>query len=108
MPGEQDCKRCVKENLPCAWVFEPGEVEDVDLEKRRRTLSSDGGEDRTPEKRPRNIEDLSVAPTFRYICPFFYRDPERWRKIHSCSGDGWEQFHRLKYVSTPLKRFNGS
>jgi hypothetical protein len=32
----------------------------------------------------------------RLACPYFKRNPRKYRKIHSCLGPGWVAIHRLK------------
>lgn len=42
----------------------------------------------------------------RFACPYFKRDPRKYRKHRSCVGPGWTAVHRVKYVpQTPYLHF---
>jgi hypothetical protein len=98
-PGEGSCKQCSKASVEstavvgCVW-----EYNDCDLDKRTRSQLSDCGEDRTPDdlKRIKKAEVAADDAKFTFLCPYFLRDSEKWRSVHSCSGDGWNKLHRLK------------
>jgi hypothetical protein len=34
----------------------------------------------------------------KFACPYFKRNPKKYRKWTSCPGPGWEEVHRVKYV----------
>jgi hypothetical protein len=35
----------------------------------------------------------------KFACPYFKRNPKKYRKWTSCPGPGWNEVHRVKYVS---------
>jgi hypothetical protein len=35
----------------------------------------------------------------KFACPYFKRNPKKYRKWTSCPGPGWDEVHRVKYVS---------
>jgi hypothetical protein len=53
------------------------------------------GGDGEPNKR-RKIKEPSDRSNHKYACPFFKRDPEKYKNYRSCPGPGWETVHRLK------------
>lgn len=34
----------------------------------------------------------------KFACPYFKRNPKKYRKWTSCPGPGWDEVHRVKYV----------
>jgi hypothetical protein len=54
---------------------------------------------RGDQKRPRISATKEGEP--RFACPFFKRDPSRYKDLRSCPGPGWTSIHRLKYVPGP-------
>jgi hypothetical protein len=36
--------------------------------------------------------------TGKFACPYFQRNPNKYRKWTSCPGPGWDEVHRVKYV----------
>jgi hypothetical protein len=38
----------------------------------------------------------------RFACPFFKRDPRKYRHCRGCTGPGWHSVHRLKYFVSRL------
>ena len=34
----------------------------------------------------------------KFACPYYKRNPEKYRKWTSCPGPGWDEVHRVKYV----------
>jgi hypothetical protein len=47
------------------------------------------------QKLDRTPKDGAVVST-RFACPFYKRDPEKYRNQRSCPGPGWDTVHRLK------------
>jgi ribosome modulation factor len=35
----------------------------------------------------------------KFACPYFKRNPKKYRKWTSCPGPGWDEVHRVKYAS---------
>ncbi|OCL08075.1 hypothetical protein AOQ84DRAFT_439822 [Glonium stellatum] len=63
------------------------------------SLSPGGNDENDRRKRPKlnspspNNED-SHSP--KYACPYFKRNPQRYRPRRACTGPGWEKISRLK------------
>lgn len=54
-----------------------------------------------PNKR-RNIAKPSESKqvnTLRFACPFYKRDPEKYKHWKHCPGPGWDTVHRVKYAT---------
>lgn len=54
---------------------------------------SDGEENEVPKTKRAKIETTEVK---RLACPFFKRDPQRYKDQSKCVGPGWPTVHRLK------------
>lgn len=56
----------------------------------------DGDEDRPRVKREKLSRDLSKL---RFACPYYKRNPAKYRTERTCTGPGWDNIPRLKYVT---------
>lgn len=70
------------------------------LRGRRGTNKSDSEEDRREkrakqQKRAEKRAEQAGKP--RYACPLYQHNPDE-NQFHSCSGEGFETIHRVKYV----------
>jgi hypothetical protein len=69
-------------------------------QKAYRSASSGDEEDKLRAKRGRNNDMARVNEPPRLSCPYFQRKPYRYGPIRACSGPGWPDIHRLKYVTS--------
>jgi len=58
-------------------------------------------DDRDRGKR-RKLIGAARKPGRKLACPYFRRDPQAFSDDKSCSGPGWPNIHRLKYVMARL------
>ena len=73
------------------------------LDNRKRRPEDEDGDDEgdgSNRKRPRQHDDDKEAP-LRLACPFFKKNPRRYRLSRSCPGPGWSTVHRVKYIYLP-------
>lgn len=51
------------------------------------------------KKAKRVLDTVGVAENGRrkFACPYFKRNPKKYRKWTSCPGPGWDEVHRVKY-----------
>jgi hypothetical protein len=61
----------------------------------------DAGDDSDHDGRRRRGKQAEKAEvggsTMKFACPYFQRNPKKYRKWTSCPGPGWEEVHRVKY-----------
>jgi len=59
---------------------------------------SGNDDDSEPGKRRkiRDPSDHSLSKNHKFACPFFKRQPEKYKSYRSCPGPGWDTVHRLK------------
>ena len=50
----------------------------------------------------RQKQALTASSMEKFSCPYFKRHPERHSIWTSCPGPGWDEVHRVKYVSSGL------
>jgi hypothetical protein len=90
LPGEKKCFQCFHKGSECVW--KPSSPEKL------RLVGSDNGGDLASEKKAKNTNQTDATTSIRFKCPFLWRNPDRWRKVHACSSGGWDQIHRLRYA----------
>jgi hypothetical protein len=72
--------------------------------KRKRAGQEDddndelGGDANGGNKSRRTKPTGSDAPTIKFACLFYKRNPVRYKTSRSCPGPGWDSVHRLKLV----------
>ncbi|KAL2158714.1 hypothetical protein VTH06DRAFT_4196 [Thermothelomyces fergusii] len=63
-------------------------------------LEADEGEDgdgrRKKSKRSPNAAGTGGRGSPKFACPYFKRNPKKYRKWTSCPGPGWDEVHRVK------------
>jgi len=65
---------------------------------RKRPPDDEDGDDEgdgSERKRPRRLEEAEEPP-LRLACPYFKKNPRRYRLSRSCPGPGWSTVHRVK------------
>lgn len=61
--------------------------------KRPANTEENGGSDKAPKPKKAKSEEAEVR---RLACPFFKRNPHRYKDQSKCVGPGWMTVHRLK------------
>lgn len=59
----------------------------------------DGNDDDGEPSKRRKVKDPSdhsLGKNHKFACPFFKRNPEKYKRYRSCPGPGWDTVHRLK------------
>lgn len=66
--------------------------------KRKPTDDEDDEEEKDGSKRRRTAGNTKVPDVCdrRLACPYFKRNPKKYRDFHPCLGPGWNSMHRLK------------
>lgn len=71
--------------------------------------TSTAPDDGDGDGRRKRAKKLSAAPKVeglkgekKFACPYYKRNPKKYRTWTSCPGPGWEEVHRVKYVVQPL------
>ncbi|KAI8265758.1 hypothetical protein K4K58_010753 [Colletotrichum sp. SAR11_239] len=57
-------------------------------------FDDDDRDDREPNRKKTKPDPESEKP--RFACPFYKRDPQRYKNHRACRGPGWSEMHRLK------------
>jgi hypothetical protein len=66
------------------------------------TIQEDGdgdGRRKKAKKTPSDTITVDRDANRKFACPYFKRNPNKYRKWTSCPGPGWEEVHRVKYVA---------
>ena len=64
---------------------------------RNGRMSPPAKEDAAPNKRRKDDSEYSEPePGPRFACPYFKRDPQKYRTHRTCPGPGWQTVHRVK------------
>ena len=71
--------------------------------KRKRTVgdwtdetNGEGDESEGQDDRPAKSTKQGAPGAPRFACPYFKRNPDKYRHERACSGPGWTSIHRLK------------
>lgn len=82
-------------------------IEPVDRQEHKTasTVPGDGDGDGR-RKRARKISSAPKGEGLKgekkFACPYYKRNPKKYRNWTSCPGPGWEEVHRVKYAVQPL------
>lgn len=73
-------------------------------EETSRNRGNGRGNGDDPNKRQKLVSDPKDGPSVstKLACPFYKRDPEKYRNQRSCPGPGWNTVHRLKSAASSL------
>lgn len=66
---------------------------------RKGTSKSDSEEEKRSDAAKKQRKAVGEKKR-RYACPFYQRHPDQNQRYPSCSGDGFEGIHRVKYVAS--------
>jgi hypothetical protein len=76
-------------------------------EKPRKTLESDAkaaadgdgdGRRKRPKRAPLESPVDREKGGKKFACPYYKRNPKKYRNWTSCPGPGWDEVHRVKYA----------
>ena len=68
--------------------------DDDDRDGSRDEDEEDGsGKDRNKKRSKTDVHDDRP----RFACPYFKRDPAKFKNARTCCGPGWTEVHRIKY-----------
>jgi hypothetical protein len=72
-------------------------AEDDEAQEDAAAPDADGDGRRKKAKRA-SVDTPSDRSAKKFACPYFKRNPKKYRKWTSCPGPGWDEVHRVKYV----------
>lgn len=74
------------------------------VREKKGQYGNDSGDESEDNVR-RESKLAKVDTPHKLACPFFKRNPQRYRNARNCVGPGWDSVHRVKYINSSYHDF---